>query len=257
MCRLILFRYPLALGLILLFSIAGFSETDFAGKVSSWKSLFPKEDVIAYSYKQTVSFYLHESPKPGEGVVGAKVINELTLVPVKDFIKFEDGLFYDDETSIENVKAINSKGKEVTIQKLCGSYKDENIFHNDTKYCSVTFPLEEKGKSFTYRYEENYRDVKYLTSFYFHQQLPVAERIIEFTIPSWLETDLREFNFKNAAIEKTSVKEGDVTKLSFTIKDLPAFHREPSSPNHALSYPHLICVNKAYTQNGQRKVLFE
>src|SRR6476661_5481242 len=254
MCRLLRLSCPYVTGFILLFPIAGFSQADLSGKVSSWKAQFPKEDVIAYTCKETVSFFLNESPKPGEGNVGAKVINELTIVPVKDFIKYEDGLFYDDEMSIDNVKVINSKGKEVIIQKLCGSYKDENIFHSDSKYCSVTFPLEEKGKSFTYRYEENYRDVKYLTSFYFHQHLPVAERVIEFNIPSWLETDLREFNFKNASIEKTSVKEGDITRITFTIRDLPSFHREPSSPNHALSYPHIICVNKAYSQNGQRKV---
>ncbi|MFI5130508.1 MAG: transglutaminase family protein [Chitinophagales bacterium] len=258
MCRLIPVPYLYLSCLPLLFSIYGFSQADLSGKVSSWKTLFPKEDVIAYSYKQTVSFFLKEPSKPGEGNVGAKVINELTLVPVKDFIKFQDGLFYDDEMAIENVKAINSKGKEVGIQKLCGSYKDENIFHSDSKYCSVTFPLEEKGKSFTYRYEEVYRDIKYLTSFYFHQPIPVVERLVEFNIPSWLETDLREFNFKNGnKIEKTSAKDGDVTRISFAVKDLQGFHREPSSPNHALSYPHLICVNKAYTQNGQRKVLFE
>jgi transglutaminase-like putative cysteine protease len=257
MCRLIRLSCPCIAIVILLFPLVGLSQADLSGKVSSWKSLFPKEDVVAYSYKETISFFLNESPKPGEGNVGAKVINELSIVPVKDFIKFEDGLFYDDEMSIDNVKAINSKGKEVVIQKLCGSYKDENIFHSDSKYCSVTFPLEEKGKSFTYRYEENYRDVKYLTSLYFHQHIPVVERVIEFNIPSWLETDLREFNFKNSKIEKTSVKDGDITRITFTVKDLPGFHREPSSPNHAISYPHLICVNKAYTQNGQRKVLFE
>ena len=258
MCRLIRDSYLCLFVFPLLISTHGFSQADLSGKVSSWKSQFPKEDVIAYSYKQTVTFVLNESSKPGEASVGAKVVNELTLVPVKEYIKFEDGLFYDDEMSIDNVKAINSKGKEVMIQKLCGSYKDENIFHSDSKYCSVTFPLEEKGKSFTYRYEENYRDIKYLTSFYFHQQIPIVDRVIEFNIPSWLETDLREFNFKNSGkIEKTSAKDGDVTRISFTAKDLPGFHREPSSPNHALSYPHLICVNKAYTQNGQRKVLFE
>jgi Transglutaminase-like superfamily/Domain of Unknown Function with PDB structure (DUF3857) len=257
MCRLIPVPHLCLTGFSLLFSIYGFSQSDLSGNISSWKTLFPKEDVIAYSYKETVSFSLNETPKPGEGIVRAKVLNELTLVPVKDFIKYEDGLFYYDEMSIDNVKAVNSKGKEVSIEKLCGSYKDDDIFYSDTKYCSVKFPLEEKGKSFTYRYEENYSDVKYLTSFYFHQHMPVVERVIEFNIPSWLEMDQKEFNFKNNNIEKTTVKDGDITRITFTVKNLPSFHREPSSPNHALSFPHIICVNKAYTQNGQRKVLFE
>jgi hypothetical protein len=257
MCRLFCVRCLFLTCLLTSFFINGFSQADFSGNVSSWKTSFPREDIIANSYKEIISFSLNETSKPGEGNVKAKVVNELTIVPVKDFIKYEDGLFYNDEVSIDNVKAINPKGKEIIVQKVCGSYKDEDIFHSDSKYCSVVFPLEEKGKGFTFRYEENYRDVKYLTSFYFNLQMPVVERIIEFDVPSWLEIDLREFNFKNSNIEKTSVKEGDITKITFTVKNLSSFHREPSSPNHALSNPHIICINKAYTQNGQRKVLFE
>lgn len=239
------------------FCITVFSQTDFAGKISSWKSAFPKEDVVAYSYKETVNFSLNADPKPGEANVQATVVNDLTIVPVKDFIKYQDGLYYNDEVSVDNVKATSPKGKDVKIEKLCGSVRDDDIFHSDSKFCSVKFPLEEKGKSFSYRYENNYRDIKYLTSFYFHHHMPVVERIIEFNIPSWLETDLREFNFKNNVIEKKTEKLGDITRVTFIIKDIPAFHNEPSSPNHALSYPHIICVNKAYTQNGQRIVLFE
>jgi transglutaminase-like putative cysteine protease len=242
---------------ILLCVTKSISQADFAANISAWKTAFPKQDVIAHSYKETVSFSLNPAPKPGEGNVKASVINEITLVPVKDFLKYNDGLFYNDEVSVDNVKAINPKGKEVLIQKLCGPYKDDDIFHSDSRYCSISFPLEEKGKAFTYRYENNYRDVKYLTSFYFHHYHPVVERVVEFNIPSWLEIDLREFNFKNATVEKKSEKIGDITRITFTLKNLPGFQSEPSSPNHALSYPHIICVNKAYTQDGQRKVLFE
>lgn len=243
------------LAVFLFFS--AYSQNDFTAQLSNWKTLFPKEDVIAASYKETVTFSLIDKPGTGEGNVNAKVVNELTIVPIKDFMKYKDGLYYNDELSIDNVKAINSKGKEIIVQKLCGSYKDEDIFHSDSKICTIAFSLEEKGKGLLYKYENNYRDVKYLTSFYLNHHLPVAERIIEFNIPSWLELDLRDFNFRNYQIEKKSVKENDITKVTFTIKNIASFQREPSSPNHALSYPHIICINKAYTQNGQRKVLFE
>jgi transglutaminase-like putative cysteine protease len=243
------------LAVFLFFS--AWSQNDFTTQLNNWKTLFPKEDVIAASYKETVTFSLNDKPGAGEGNVNAKVVNELTIVPIKDFMKYQDGLFYNDELSIDNVKAINSKGKEINVQKLCGSYKSEDIFHSDSKVCSITFSLEEKGKGLVYKYENNYRDVKYLTSFYLNHHLPVAERIIEFNIPSWLELDLRDFNFRNYQIEKKSVKENDITRVTFTIKNIASFQREPSSPNHALSYPHVICVSKAYTQNGQHKILFE
>ena len=149
---------------ILLFSfVTAISQTDFSTNLQGWKSKYPKEEVIAYSHKEIVSFGLNTDPKQGEGRVRATVSTEVVLVPVKDFLKYNDGLFYNDEITIDNVRATNAKGKEVPVQKLCGSYQQDDIFHSDSKFCSVKFTLDEKGKSFTYAYQNNFRDVKYLT----------------------------------------------------------------------------------------------
>lgn len=238
------------------FTIA-FSQINFTDKILEWKKTFPKEDVIAASYKEVIDFYLNANPKPGEGKVKASVWNEYVLVPVKDYLKYDAGVFYNDEIGIENLKVLNAENKEVKFEKLCGSYSEESIFHSDAKLCVVKFPFSERGKAFKYSYQENYKDIKYLTSFYFNKHLPVAERIVQFNIPSWMEIDLREFNFAGNAIQKSSVKEGDITKITFVMRDAPAYSNEPNSPNHALSFSHVICVSKAYTENGQRTVLFE
>src|SRR6185295_8592805 len=139
---------------------------------------------------------------------------------------------------VDNIHSLNSQNKEVKIEKLCGPYHEEDIFHSDTRFCSIGFPLEEKGKAFQYRYENNYKDIKFLTSFYFSHYLPVGEESIEFIIPAWLEIELREFNFRNSGIEKKEIKENDLTRITYTVKNVPAFQQESSSPNHALSYPH-------------------
>jgi hypothetical protein len=245
-------------GVILSFSfLISYSQTNFADKIGDWKKSFPKEDVIAASFKETVDFSINANPKPGEGKVKASVSNEMTIVPVKDFLKYDDGLFYNGEVSIDNFKVLNADGKEVKTEKLCGDYKDEDIFYSDQKVCAVKFPLGERGKAFKYSFVENYKDIKFLASFFFNQHLPVAERIVQFNIPSWMEVDLREFNFTGNNIQKTSTKEGDVTKVVFTMKDVPAYVHEPQSPNHAITFPHIICVSKAFNDNGQRNVLFE
>lgn len=245
--------------LFLLFacSVQSYSQTSFTDKVAEWKKQFPKADVVATTYKEVVDFSLNASPRPGEGKVKASVKEEITLVPLKDFLKYEDGLFYYDEISIENLKGTNPEGKEVKIEKLCQSYSEENIFHSDLKLCIIKFPLAEKGKAFTYSFQNNYRNIKFLTSFYFHQHFPALERVVQFNVPSWMDVDVREFNFPGNNVEKTSVKEGDITKITYRMKAVAAYTKEPSSPNHALTYPHLICVSKAFTDGGQRNVLFE
>src|SRR3954471_22294726 len=178
-------RVPGMVGVLALslYCSISFSQTNFTDKITDWKKLFPKEDVVASTLKEVVDFSLNTNAKPGEAKVRASVLNELTLVPVKDYLKYEDGLFYYDQVDIANVKLINSDGKEVKVEKSCSSYTEENVFHSDAKVCVVKFPLGERGKAFKFSYQEDYRDVKYLTSFYFNQHLPVAERIVQFNIP--------------------------------------------------------------------------
>ena len=233
------------------------AQTSFSDKIPEWKKIFPKEDVLAKVYKEEINFSLVATTVTGEKKVQAIVSSQTELVPLKDFIKYEDGLFYNDELSIDNVKVLNQDKKEVAIQKLCGDYSSQDIFHSDAKLCVVKFPLAEKGKPFSYSYQENYHDIKFLTSFYFMQHYPVLERVIQFNIPSWLELDLREFNFEGYKIEKAIAKEGDITKHTFRLTNIEAYKKEPHSPNHAISFPHIICVTKGYSDAGKRTVLFE
>ena len=81
----------------IVFSFPVFAQSDFTDKLNTWKTQFAKEDIIAWSHKEIVSFSLNADPKPGEGKVKATVNTEITVVPVRDFIKFTDGLFFNDE----------------------------------------------------------------------------------------------------------------------------------------------------------------
>ncbi len=240
-----------------IFSTTATAQQNFTDKISEWKKEFPKEDVVAATYKEVIDFSINAAAKPGEPRVKASVMNEIVLVPLKDYLKFDDGLFYYDELAIDHLKTLTAEGKDAKLEKLCGTYNEENIFHSDLKMCHVKFALGERGKPFTYSYTQNYRDIKFLTSFYFPKGMPVAERIVQFNVPAWMEIDLREFNFAGNNIERTSLKEGELTKITFRFKNVQAYTREPSSPNHAITYPHVICVSKAFNENGTRQVLFE
>ncbi len=234
-----------------------FAQTNFQDKIADWKKQFPKQDAVTYSYKETVTFLPNFDPKPGEGKVKTSVMNEIVLVPMKDYMNYEDALFYNDEIAIEQLAILNADGKPAKFEKNCMPYQEESIFHSDAKFCVISFQMGDKGKAYKMTYQENYRDIKYMTSFYFNRHLPSVERIVQFNVPSWLELDLREFNFAGNGVQRTSVQEGDITKITFTYKDVQAYKREPSSPNHAISFPHVISVAKAYNANGQRQVLFE
>jgi Transglutaminase-like enzymes, putative cysteine proteases len=250
------FKKYLIVNVFLYLSLFSFCQSSFTNQIPEWKKLFPKDEVIAATYKEVVDFELNPNAKSDEGKIKAIVRNEMTILPLKDYAKYEDGIGYNDEVSVDNLKVVNPDGKEVQVQKINTSYNEDYIFHSDQKICIYKFPLQEKGKSFNCSFQENYHDVKYLTSLYFHNSIPVAERVIEFNIPSWVDIDLREFNFLGYNIEKTSVKQGDITRVTYKILNIPGFVSESHAPNRALSYPHVICVCKSYNENGGRSTLF-
>jgi hypothetical protein len=64
-----------------------------------------------------VDFVLNPDPKPGEARVKAMVSEEVVLVPLKNYLKYEDGVFYNDEITVDNLKVFNAEGKEVLRTK--------------------------------------------------------------------------------------------------------------------------------------------
>ncbi len=232
-------------------------QPDYSSSISTFKTKYPKSDVVAVSYTEEYNFNLDKSK--ADTKVSAMGTYVQTLVSLKDYTASSDGLFYNDECYIENVKASSASNKLIKIPMQCTDYESEGIFHSDAKLCMVRIPLETKGLPVNFSYDKRYKDVKYLTSVYFHENIPVEEKTITFNIPSWLEVELREFNFEGYGITKERKQDnsGSVTTYIYKMKNIPSIQREYHSPNMAKSFPHIIVVSKSFTENNQKKVLFE
>lgn len=229
---------------------------DYSSSISSFKTKYPKTDIVAVEYKEEYSFNI--ATVKNESKVGVLSSISETLVPLKDFTKSSDAVFYDDESSIESVRAGNSKTKSIKVSQQCMDYQSEGIFHSDAKLCLFSVPLETKGIPVNFSYEKKFRDIKYLTSVYFHESIPVESKTIVFNVPEWLDIEMREFNFEGYDIKKQIVKDeiNKLTRYTFTCKEIPAIDKEARSPNWAKTYPHVVVVSKSYTENGQKKTLF-
>jgi len=95
-----------------------------------------------------------------------------------------------------------------------------------------------------------------LTSVYFHEDIPVLSKTLSFTIPSWLEVELKEINFEGYKVQKEINKEEDQTKYTFTIENLDPRISERNAPGASHIYPHILVLSKKYNRNGQETNLF-
>ncbi|HLK30516.1 MAG TPA: transglutaminase-like domain-containing protein [Puia sp.] len=232
--------------------------SDYTSSISSFKNRYPKAEIIGAELKEEYNFSISTNKSGETKIVSDESVSE-TLVPVKDFIASTDAVFYDEQSSVENVHASSAKNKTIKFLQQCSDYQSEGIFYSDAKLCVIKIPLEEKGMAVNYGYSKHYKDVKYLTSVYFNEDIPVEKKTIIFNVPDWLEVDLREFNFAGYDIKKDVQKDPatKTTKYTYELKSIPALKKEYHSPNWAKAYPHIIVISKSYTDNGQKKVLFE
>lgn len=231
---------------------------DYTGSLAAFKSKYPKSEIVVASWKEEFTFSLNTKNAASPKVEANQVVSEV-IVPVKDYAKCQDAVFYSEESSIENIRASTAKNKNIKLLRQCQDYESDGIFYSDAKVCVVALPLEEKGIPLNYGYEVKFKDVKYLTSVYFQEQWPVEEKTLVFNVPDWLDVDLREFNFAGYSITKEIQKDDSrkITKYIYHLQHIPALHSEYHSPNPARSAPHIIVVSKSFTENGHRTVLFE
>lgn len=182
-----------------------------------------------------------------------KMINMDTRADIQKYC------FYDGQSNIEEFEINYKNNKSSGFYIKDEAYNSDDLFHNDArvKYTHIDFPL--KGYRYNTSIIKSYKDVKYFTKIYFNDQYPTAKKVITVEIPDWLDLELKEMNFGDNSIEK-QVKPNAKNKskvYTYTLKNVPAMHREPNAPGPTYIYPHLLILAKSYTQKGETKPIFK
>ena len=108
-------------------------QSDYTNSISQFKARYPKAEVVAVNFSEQYNFTLDKSKT--ETKVSANCSYQQNIVPLKDYISTADGLFYDDQSAIENVRASSAKNKSIKIPMQCADYESEGIFYSDAKVC--------------------------------------------------------------------------------------------------------------------------
>ncbi len=177
----------------------------------------------------------------------------LSLVSLRANNRLSRYKYYDEQSAITKTTATDKGGIRINLGVVYGNYEEENIFYSDAKACQLTLRFGNVGERQLLQTEKSYQDIRYLTSVYFHDVLPIEEKKISFLVPDWLELELKELNFENFQITKKvtpGIRKGH-TLYEYTARHLAPLTPEPYARGQSYSYPHLLILAKKFEVRGR------
>lgn len=218
------------------------------------RSKYSKDDVAIIESKEEITFDLNK--KEAKVLVNSSLKEKLMGINSRAEIqKYE---FYNGQSEVFDMKLKYRNDKEVYKQITDNYYQDKDLFYNDArvKFMNVTF--DSQGKSYLYEVERKFKDIKYFTSIYFHEDYPIKNKEVVITVPNWLQIELKEFNFAGFNIVKSKVEDArkELTIYTYKIEGLSGFSKEEDAPGKSYIYPHLLVLAKSFKNKNVQTPLF-
>ena len=154
---------------------------------------------------------------------------------------------YNNDVTIDAVEAKVDNHSIHDFKPTYSYYSSDDVFYSDEKVCYFPLELPKKGSSGNVIFTETVDDPRYFTTIYFSEDLAIKEKEITVKIPRWMNVVLKEMNFGNYKINKTTVydSKSDADIITYFVQGLPAMRHEDNSPGPTYIYPHLLVLCKS------------
>jgi hypothetical protein len=249
-------------GLMVFLFAKAYSQEFLTDEVNVWdlRSKYPGASTVATKSTVTIAFKRATSSEDSVQLYVSQELREELICLNADNGPYVNAIGYDNNSEIKSFNLYDAEGTLNNYQALTSrqTYEENGIFYSDAKIFAYSFPMEKIGKRSSYKLEKKYNDVKYVTSFYFHENYPIHEKTINVNVPSWMQVELRELNFKGYEVirgMKTDPKTGNKV-YSYTLKDISPDRSEPYQPGPTYVLPHILILSKSYAdkQNVEHKL---
>lgn len=229
------------------------SESDI--KIAKEIKAVHEDDRLAALTNSNI-FTFEYDPKSDKVIVNDVESEELISLSPK--VRYSPSIFYDDMSSVQNIKASYKNGKKVNIDLKDEYYNIDEYFYSDARTSQYNLDFQNIGNRYKIGHLKKIHDIKYFTSSYFHTVYPVQKRRIEYIVPDWLEVELKEINFEGYAIkkEKEYIDKIKSTRYIFEMSEIGKMSNESGAPGNSHIYPHILLLSKSYTVKGIQKPLF-
>ena len=136
-------------------------------------------------------------------------------------------------------------------------YENGDFFYNDARVKSSVLNFPVQGYIYTFLMEKEYFDIKYFTSVYLRDIYPIEKKTVSFTIPKWLDIELKELNFDGFSIEKKISEDGGNKVYTYTISNTEAQRSEDFMLGPSYFEPHILILPKAHHKKSEEVTLFK
>ena len=164
--------------------------------------------------------------------------------------------FYNDVETMDDVNIYVSESRKHGIWPRYEYYNADGVFYSDAHVCYFQLPLIEKGTTSQVIIKKTTLDPHYFTSIYFTDNQDILEQEVKLIVPSWMQLEIKEFNFKTFSIQKNVSPNGDETVYTYTMKNIPAIAKESSAPGPGYFVPHILVLCKSAQPKDKKYTYF-
>ena len=164
--------------------------------------------------------------------------------------------FYNDQETIDDVTIYVNDSKKNGIVPKYEYYNADGIFYSDAHVCYFQLPLLKKGSTSEVIFKKTTLDPHYFSSIYFMDNQAIEEQEIKLVVPSWMQLEIKEYNFEKYNIQKSSTPDGDETVYRYTMKKIPAMNNEHDAPGPGYFVPHILVLCKSAQPKDEKYIYF-
>lgn len=208
----------------------------------------PDDNIIIQSAKETYRFATGDASNP----VVVKQSLQVSYLCNKYRAEIPVVEFYNDQVQLTDVDVRVDGDRVKNLKTVREYYGSDGIFYSDARICYFSLPFAKKGTRSEVTVAKTVLDPRYFTTIYLTENFFIEKKEVEIIVPSWMQIELREFNFKGYTITKRSSPGPDGMVHSFTIEKAPAFIMEKQAPGISHLAPHLLVLSKYATPMGQK-----
>ncbi len=165
--------------------------------------------------------------------------------------------FYDDIETMDDVNIYVNNSRKNSVTPKYDYYNSDGIFYSDAHVCYFMLPLLKQGSTSEVIFKKTTLDPRYFTSIYFMDDKEILEQEVKIIVPSWVDLDIKGYNFEKFNITKNVSRDGDETVYTYTMKNIPAMSSEHDAPGPSYYTPHVLVMCKSAEPKDEKIVYFK